>query len=1135
MSDDNNGPSASKLAEQLKLQQSLNQAQEDYLKLLNESKTVQELHAKAAARWAQSQKEAADNIEKQYKNSLNNNQAIEIREQLAAQEAETSEAQYKALLANQEKEEQAFKRLAVAREENLKSLIKGLEEKGKKNDGLNEKDAKQYKLALERLEEHNQAKVEFLKYQEKQREKAKELAQAMGDYNTGLKNVNRTTDSWANKLTGVTANSFNNSIFKSIGMMGGFENALSQVGKQLITTFNPANVAAGILQKIGESTMTMVVATDKAQASFYKTTGAAEDYNATINTVRTEAASFGVNIEEAGEAVTELFQSMSQFTQLTKQAQVEVASFSATMAELGVSNATTAQTLDFFTRGLGKGTDAAMNMSKEITKSAQVLGMSVGKMHEDFNAALPTLAAYGDEAIKVFQGLAAAAKETGVETSRLLDIASQFDTFDSAAESVGRLNGILGGNYLNSLEMVNMSEEERIRAMIQATQASGRAFNELGRFEKKAIASAVGITDMAEANKVFGLSLSEYDRLVDKSKAGAMSQEEMAEQADKARTAQEKLTNLMQSMAIAVQPIITVLTGFLDGLLAIQKFMGPFFAPALALLAGSFIYLKVQAMRTTAVLAAHSKVMALDSAIKAGAAAENKALMISELNRMKAKGIGMGMLSADTAAELTNASAKGVSSGMTLKQIMTEKGSIGTKITKIGTLISETAATWLNTLGIGANTNAEKVGILAKFRAVAAGAAKLAGTLLLTAAEYGLTAAVYAGAAAWVFLKVVWGGFVALATMVASALGLTASGATGTAAAAVPAAAGIGALSAAAMAGAKGLLILAAVALGLGAAFALIGLGIKLAADGIVRIAEAGGMAIAVLGGLALLMGALALGAFLLAKAGPVALVGMLLLAAGFMAIAFALMFISTEDLQAVGEIFKGFENLATAAAGIVMVNVALVSLLSTLEEVGEEASTFTWALGSLAASMWSLGIAMMFLDMKKLTQVGALFTSLSKMTATNNALTQTAAGISAIADAIDKMPMFGTIAFSWLLEDLQDFGEVGTSITAPMKATTEFIQSAQKVEETHVKNATKLIDQVVRYAGVVEGGSFAAATNNFLNELVKVLGGTSDDKKKEEKGQDIYLVMDDAGQKVLASAVNVQINKKHSVYSKGS
>ena len=1099
----------------------LKKTQEEYIKSLKEANDAAELAAKLAAKRHQEEKQIRKALEDQTALRIQDKTAIDKNVQLIEQFAQIEKEKFEKFRENHAEEMAAIEEKLRTLEDE-RAIYDELVEAGEE---ISDADKKSNEAVKEQLAELEKLKAE----QQKRLVIELEITQAIHEQEKATKAVDGATASLANMLTGVTANDFNNSIFKSVGGFTSMGAALSQVGSSLSTIFAPVNMATSLLSKIGQSTMFMVAATDQAQASFYKTTGAADDYNSTINTVRTEAASFGVNIEEAGAAVTELFQSMSQFSQLTKEAQVEVAAFSATMAELGVDNSVTAQTFDVLTRGLGKSTSEAIKMSSEITKSAQAIGMSVGQMHQAFNEALPTLAVYGDKSISVFQGLAAAAKETGIETSRLLDIASQFDTFESAAESVGRLNGMLGGNYLNSLEMVNMTEDERIRKMIEATQASGRAFNELGRFEQKAIANAVGITDMAEANKIFGMSLEAYDDMTAKANAGAMSQEEMAEQADKARTAQEKLQNMFQSLAIAVQPIISVFSGFLDILLTVQKIMGPFFAPTLALVAGGFLLVKVRMMQANAALAMHIKSQQIKAAMDKMQDGQAKSLLGTELARINAK---MGLTTQtglETGAESLNTSSKLANAGAQNTQNTTLLGGIKLKMLSALETVKDTAAKALNTLGIGANTAAERTGTLAKIGAIAAGAAKLAGTIALTVAEVGLTAAVYAGAAAWVFLKVIWGGFVAIATAVASALGLTASGATGTAAAAVPAAAGITALATAATAGAIGLLVLGAVALMLGGAFTLIGLGIKLAADGIVRIAEGGLTAVAVLGGLALLLLGLAKGAALLAGASAGAFAGMMLLAAGFMALALALYFISTEDLKAVGKIFDGFKDLGTASENIGTLSTKLTSLIKTFETMGDKADSFGKTMLSISSSVWSLSFALMFVDMEKLAKVGQFFTALSKVTATNNALSQTASGIREIADAIDKMPAFGTMTFSYLLEDLKDFAEVGTSITAPMNATTQFVQTVQKVEEKHVENATKLIDQVIRYADTVEGGTFAAAADNFLQDLIKILGGGKDDKK-EEKGQDIYLVMDDAGRKVIASATEVYLNKKHNV-----
>ena len=127
-------------------------------------------------------------------------------------------------------------------------------------------------------------------------------------------------------------------------------------------------------------------------------------------------------------------------------------------------------------------------------------------MTKDFNASLSTLMVYGRESVDVFKGIAAAAKAAGVETSTLLQIAGKFDTFSGAAEGAGKLNALLG-TQLSTTEMLMATEDERIRMLVESVQSQGVAFQDMDRFTQKAIANAAGITDMAEANKIFGNSM----------------------------------------------------------------------------------------------------------------------------------------------------------------------------------------------------------------------------------------------------------------------------------------------------------------------------------------------------------------------------------------------------------------------------------------------------------------------------------------------------------------------------------------------------------------------------------------------------------------------------------------------------
>ena len=132
------------------------------------------------------------------------------------------------------------------------------------------------------------------------------------------------------------------------------------------------------------------------------------------------------------------------------------------------------------------------------------MGKSTTAVFEDFNAVSKDLAFYGKDVVEVFQGLEKQSKATGLSVQELVSISGKsFDTFDGAAQKVGKLNAILGGPYLNSIDMLNASEEERIELLTQSMDMAGQTFSELNKYEQLAIADALGV-DVDTARRMFG-------------------------------------------------------------------------------------------------------------------------------------------------------------------------------------------------------------------------------------------------------------------------------------------------------------------------------------------------------------------------------------------------------------------------------------------------------------------------------------------------------------------------------------------------------------------------------------------------------------------------------------------------------
>jgi len=401
--------------------------------------------------------------------------------------------------------------------------------------------------------------IEELESQEKKVALTGQAANNINEQNEALNNVFGT-------MLGVREGQKNVLIeaIKTRNANEGWSEQLNDARATITNILSPMNMLASLGSKIWESTVLMAIAQDVALANLNKSVGAMGQFNDAASEAFVTSREFGVGFEEAAAAVQALHSSMAEFTELSKTAQKELTNFTAQMGQLGIESATTAANLNIATKSLGLGVGEAQNMQKELFATAQAIGVAPKQLAEGFSSAAPQLAAHGDGMIEVFKEMAGAAKATGIEMSALLQIAGQFDTFEGAAQAAGNLNAILGGDLLNSVELLAASEEERIRMLIQSIQLSGKSWESMNKFERQAIASAAGITDMAQAGALFNQSLSAYDNQVAKSKQAAISQEKMNEVMKEYMSVLDKVKALGMSFAVGIRPIIQVLGGLLD-------------------------------------------------------------------------------------------------------------------------------------------------------------------------------------------------------------------------------------------------------------------------------------------------------------------------------------------------------------------------------------------------------------------------------------------------------------------------------------------------------------------------------------------------------------------------------------------
>jgi len=351
----------------------------------------------------------------------------------------------------------------------------------------------------------------------------------------------------------------------------GFSGALKQVTKGWKETMTGANIMGSTLMKVQETTAKMVFALDDSAASLGKATGTGRQFEKQLYNTQFAFSAMGVGLGETSAAFNSLYTNFNQFSELGTETQNKMSGWVAGLENMGISSSTSAKNINILTTALGMGGEQALKTQTQMAGFAKSIGVAASKMAEDFSQAMTTLAAQGDNAVRIFKDMEIQAKKTGLGMSELVGIAAKFDTFNEAAEITGRLNSILGGNYLDALSMVNMKENERIDLLKGIVQQSGRSWLALNKQERQALASAAGISDMVQAARLFGGTAAVFEMLEGKAKKLGMGVKDLEQTMREGKSAREKFTLMMSKLAIAVKPLVTMINGLINLYMRLDK------------------------------------------------------------------------------------------------------------------------------------------------------------------------------------------------------------------------------------------------------------------------------------------------------------------------------------------------------------------------------------------------------------------------------------------------------------------------------------------------------------------------------------------------------------------------------------
>jgi hypothetical protein len=275
------------------------------------------------------------------------------------------------------------------------------------------------------------------------------------------------------------------------------------------------------------------------------------------------AAAAGVPIANLSKSMAVLRENFSGYTNLTATEKTKVDQMTAALDNMGLSAEASAEFLDISTKSLGMSLTQSQGYLSSLKGFADQTGISMQRISRDLASNAKELAKFGDQAGTVFKELETASKQLGIEMSRLLQITEQFVTFDNAAIAAGKLNAVLGGDFINSIDLLSASMNDPVEAMQlfrDAMDRSGQSFADMDNGMKRVIAQAMGMS-VEEAGKLFAQDINTATRAM---REQAATQETLNELSGQMTDLQTKLKTAFAALYPALEPIIKTLGYFVD-------------------------------------------------------------------------------------------------------------------------------------------------------------------------------------------------------------------------------------------------------------------------------------------------------------------------------------------------------------------------------------------------------------------------------------------------------------------------------------------------------------------------------------------------------------------------------------------
>ena len=276
---------------------------------------------------------------------------------------------------------------------------------------------------------------------------------------------------------------------------------------------------------------------------------------------------YGVSIEDATKAQTDLIKTVTDFTLMTGAQQDKLREFTAVAGELGVATGDYTQGIQNSMKMMGRSVEGAIEAQGELAATARQLGLDQGEFAAKFAASGGALAKFGDQGVQAFKDLAHISKITGMEMEKVLQLTNKFDTFEDAATMTGKLNAALGGNFVNAMDMMMTTDPaERFGMIRDSILDAGLSFDDMSYYQKQFYTESLGLSDVGDLAMMLSGNMDDLTDSTDQSAESLIAQKKRAQEV---QNIQEKWNAVLQDLAGTFVGLAEILS---DALSILQKY-----------------------------------------------------------------------------------------------------------------------------------------------------------------------------------------------------------------------------------------------------------------------------------------------------------------------------------------------------------------------------------------------------------------------------------------------------------------------------------------------------------------------------------------------------------------------------------